>query len=150
MPSIVDLAERISLLRDRITREGADDVRTNTLAVLSLNDRLRRLDPRYRTRDRRRSLGDLVRRAGQSQTNHAAGAAARVAAKRAVLRALDPRAVLARGYAALTEPTSDLPVWGVEHTSPGQDLRLHLIDGTVQTRVENVTPAVPERFGAPA
>ncbi len=150
VPSIIDLAERIALLRERIAREGAEDVRLSTLTLMSLNDRLRRLDPRYRTADRRRSLGDLVRRAGQSQTNYAAGAATRVAAQRDLLRALDPRAVLARGYATLTDPTTDRPVWGVDHTSPGRVLAVHLGNGILHTRIEQITPTVPERLGAHA
>lgn len=150
VPSILDLAERISLLRDHVVRHGANDVRTKALAATLLTDRLRRFDPRRQTADRRRSLGELVRRAGLSQTNQAAGAAARVAANRDLLQALDPRAVLARGYAALSDPLTETPVWGVEQTSAGRDLDLRLENGIVRARVTLVTPSDQDRLGARA
>lgn len=150
VPSILDLSERIALLRARVLRDGADDVRTKSSALDRLSERLGRLDPRRQTADRRRTLGELVRRAGQSQTNQTASAATRVAANRDLLRALDPRAVLGRGYAALSTPPMESPVWGADQVSLGQELNVHLMNGTVRARVSRVTPSAPERLGAGA
>ncbi len=51
------------------------------------------------------------------------------------LQLLDPRLVLQRGYALLTEPESGRPVTSVRQVHPGQALRAALADGEVDVQV---------------
>ena len=55
------------------------------------------------------------------------------------LQLLDPRLVLQRGYALLTDAGSGRPVTSVQQVYPGQDLQAALADGEVAVRV---TPPV--------
>ena len=52
------------------------------------------------------------------------------------LQLLDPRLVLQRGYALLTDPASGHPITSVAQAQPGQPVRAALADGEVDLRVE--------------
>ncbi|HEY8357425.1 MAG TPA: exodeoxyribonuclease VII large subunit [Ramlibacter sp.] len=59
------------------------------------------------------------------------------------LQLLDPRLVLQRGYALLTEPATGKPVTSALQARPGQALRADLADGHVDVRVSTATPNRP-------
>jgi exodeoxyribonuclease VII large subunit len=74
-------------------------------------------------------------RAGQVQ---AARQVQRLDSLEARLSALDPRRVLARGYAWLTD-ASGRPVLSATQLAPGDAARAVLVDGTLEARIEQVT-----------
>src|SRR5439155_26237827 len=51
------------------------------------------------------------------------------------LKLLDPRLVLQRGYALLTDAQAGHPITSVHHVQPGQAVRAVLADGEVDLRV---------------
>jgi exodeoxyribonuclease VII large subunit len=55
------------------------------------------------------------------------------------LQLLDPRLVLQRGYALLTDAASGQPITSVRHAHPGQAVRAALADGEVDLRVDSPT-----------
>jgi len=85
----------------------------------------------------RRATTDTLSRGKQS-----------VAVSGDVLAALDPAAVLRRGYAALQRSTDGLPVFSVTQAEPGTRIVALLADGALESNVEvalprSLQPAVP-------
>ncbi len=105
-----------------------------SLAVERLQARLRQQAPLYRIDQQRMMLDDLGRRltaslAQQLQRRHLQ---AEALAQR--LSALNPRAVLARGYALVQDDAGHVLI-SVKQTHPGQPLRITLSDGSLRARV---------------
>jgi exodeoxyribonuclease VII large subunit len=94
----------------------------------------------------RSALATRVRRAQDELKTHRLGLQASVTERMAAatrrrerlemrLQLLDPRLVLQRGYALLTDAASGHPVTSVAQTHAGQSLRAALADGEVDVRV---------------
>ena len=66
-----------------------------------------------------------------------------VAVSGEVLAALDPTAVLQRGYAALQRTDDGLPVFSVSQAEPGSSIVALLADGSLTSSVETVQPRSP-------
>jgi exodeoxyribonuclease VII large subunit len=80
----------------------------------------------------RRAVSDKVSRCSQS-----------VAVSGDVLAALNPAAVLQRGYAVLQRTDDGLPVFSVSQAEPGTQIVALLADGTLKSSVESVLPRSP-------
>ncbi|MGV3571471.1 MAG: exodeoxyribonuclease VII large subunit [Ramlibacter sp.] len=87
--------------------------------------------------------GGLGRRLGAGTAERLAHASRRIERLDLRLQLLDPRLVLQRGYALLTQPESGKPVTSVAQVQPGQALRADLADGHVDVRVSTATAKAP-------
>jgi exodeoxyribonuclease VII large subunit len=67
-----------------------------------------------------------------------------VAVSSDVLAALDPAAVLRRGYAALQRSADGLPVFSVAQAEPGTRILALLGDGTLESSVDVALPRSPD------
>ena len=79
--------------------------------------------------------GAMGRRLGAGAAERLAHAGRRIERLDLRLQLLDPRLVLQRGYALLTEPDSGKPVTSITQVQAGQALRADLADGHVDVRV---------------
>ena len=61
----------------------------------------------------------------------------------AMLTALDPAAVIRRGYAALQRGNDGIPVFSVAQAAPGTRIVALLADGTLNSSVESTTQRSP-------
>jgi exonuclease VII large subunit len=61
----------------------------------------------------------------------------------ATLAALDPAAVLQRGYAALERSDDGLPVFSISEVEPGTRIVALLADGTLNSSVDSTVPRSP-------
>jgi len=103
-----------------------------------LNDlraRLRLQSPAARVRSDRQHLDDLTYRAGIALRHRLVLQRARLGGAGQRLSALNPLAVLGRGYAAVTGADGVL-VRSVHQVAPGEQLQVQVSDGTFAARVE--------------
>lgn len=82
---------------------------------------------------------DVLIETGERLVHHRLGLAReRLARCAAQLRALDPEAVLARGYAIVKRQDTGRPVTKVSHVQPGDAVAVRVSDGTFDTVVSRV------------
>jgi exodeoxyribonuclease VII large subunit len=72
----------------------------------------------------------------------------RVAGSGDVLTALDPVAVLQRGYAVLQRSDDARPIFSVAQAEPGTRIVARLADGALQSSVEGPLPRSPGAIGS--
>lgn len=104
--------------------------------------RLVRLLPARLAREHER-LAPLQRRLQHGVQRQCQWQAQRLDLLAARLQALDPQALLARGYALLSD-AAGRPLWSAQQAEPGQTLQVRLADGRLQVGVQAV-----ERFKPP-
>jgi exodeoxyribonuclease VII large subunit len=111
--------------------------------LLRLRQALQALQSRARqallqqSRDARRRQQDLAQALGRALPQRLALERLRLQALTARLAAHDPRQVMARGYAWVSDEQGR-PVTSVAQLAPGQMLQASWLDGEAQTRVEHV------------
>lgn len=141
VPSILEIAARIGEARERLERGVALAVGGQRLRLGHLRTHLGRLDPGRSIAPRRALVQGLAVRNARRQRTMLEAARAGLALQTGLLRALDPGAVLGRGYAALSDPVTGAPLSRVMEATPGQTLRADLADGALLGRIETVAPA---------
>jgi exodeoxyribonuclease VII large subunit len=140
VPSIRELADRVAGCGERLARSARQELAGARRPFADLAARLHRLDPANRVRDERRHLIDLRRRLSLCQVAVLLGARGNLAAQEGILRALEPAAVLGRGYAILRDGETNASVGRIEQTAPGRPLVAHFADGSLTARVERISP----------
>jgi exodeoxyribonuclease VII large subunit len=136
VPSIADLSERVQSLESRLVWSLATRRAHTETALLSASRRLVAACPVPTVRKRRIDIETTANRMHRAATHRIARSRQRVAVLSAVLVALDPAAVLQRGYAALQRADDGLPVFSVSQAEPGTRIVAHLADGALQSSVE--------------
>jgi exodeoxyribonuclease VII large subunit len=136
VPSIADLSERVQSLESRLVWSLATRRAHTETALLSASRRLVAACPVPTVRKRRIDIETTAIRMHRAATHRIARSKQRVAVSSSVLVALDPAAVLQRGYAALQRADDGLPVFSVSQAEPGTRIVAHLADGAVQSSVE--------------
>jgi exodeoxyribonuclease VII large subunit len=92
----------------------------------------------------------LAERSARRQRATLDASRARLALQTGLLRALEPRAVLGRGYAVLSDAATRAPIGRVAELAPGRTVRADLADGALVGRIETVEPAPTVRVEAGA
>ncbi|MCC6313269.1 MAG: exodeoxyribonuclease VII large subunit [Thermomicrobiales bacterium] len=135
VPSASELTGRIAAARHRLHRMADLGAESRNLRLVRQRERLRHAHPgrmlehdRVGLAERRTWLDDLRAAAiGQRQDE--------VAWQRAMLRMLEPTAVLGRGYALLSEPASGRPLPRAADVATGDEVRVTLADGSLAAHV---------------
>ncbi|KPL82043.1 hypothetical protein SE15_13050 [Thermanaerothrix daxensis] len=137
-----ELRQQVRHLAHRLAGALAAQVQENARHLLHLRQRLERASPLRRVGEDRQRLDYLSTWAA----HHMAGALRlrrlHLQGLQARLESLNPRAVLARGYAILQRPDGRT-VQRVSQATAGEVLHAHLADGYLSTRVESVHPRPP-------
>ncbi len=141
VPDRRELAGAVAAARERLRAALAERLGEGRGAVAAARRDLARSSPqrlvdtgRGRLDAQARSAGRALRHSGQLQRE-------RVLALERQLAALDPRAVLARGYAVVTDRGSGVPLAGAADAHPGRALRITLADGTFGADVRDADEA---------
>jgi exodeoxyribonuclease VII large subunit len=129
VPSVADLAIRIGEARERLARCAEQVVHAGADDVALLRSRLDRRSPEPAIAARHALVAGLFRRATSRQHAIERESRAKLDAHRATLGALDPRAVLARGYALLHDAGDGTLIGSVTAAAPGRAFHAHLADG---------------------
>ena len=143
VPSIADLSEQLQSLESRLVWSLAARRVNAETALLAESRRLMAACPAPQVRERRIDIETAAIRMRRAATNRIVRDRQSVAVSGEVLAALDPKAVLQRGYAALQRTDDGLPVFSVSQAEPGTGIVALLADGSLKSSVESALPRSP-------
>ncbi|MGH2443419.1 MAG: exodeoxyribonuclease VII large subunit [Chloroflexota bacterium] len=138
--AVPDASARIALahqLRGRLTEQMTHRQRSHRSRLLELNQNLVRCSPQTRLRGQQQRADNLSTAAHRAVRNSMAAKRGQLAGLRGRLVALDPLAILSRGYAVLSDVETGSVVASVAGTAPGRMLRARVSDGDFRARVES-------------
>ena len=134
-PNRADLIPLLADLRGRLGRALTVELDARRSELAGAKNSLSLHSPRNTIRNDRQRLDDLTRRAGAAASHALALQRARLDGWDRRLLALNPLAVLQRGYAVVTRPDGGLVV-SASQVTPGDAIRVRLGDGGFPARVE--------------
>ena len=120
------------LARDQIAEHEADRA--------ALERALERASPRYRIAEYSQRTDDHMHRLGLALTQRLMREQAWLANKRASLAALDPHAVLARGYALVTDALTGSVLRAGQDGSAGRAIHVRVADGSFAATTTGTIP----------
>ena len=136
-PDIREVSALVQSLRGRLHHAVAGDVELARERLNGLMTRRALTHPHERLQPMRERVARL-----RTQVRDAAGRRVKierqnVAVRRTQLQALDPRRVLERGYALVSDTASGQLITSAQGTQQGDRLHIALRDGTLSARVES-------------
>ena len=137
VPDAAALVHRTADLHGEMRVAVWERFRAARSAWRELNRALLAASPGSRLRGRRQRTDELALQADRAMESHLRTNRARVEALRAQLQALDPLAVLSRGYAVLSEVGSGKVITSAGAARPGLLLRAQVADGEFRVRTED-------------
>jgi exodeoxyribonuclease VII large subunit len=140
VPSIAELGERLLSLESRLIWSLAARRADGDAALQAAARRLLASCPVPRLREHSSELGTAANRMRRAVGDRVSRGKLSVALSGDVLAALNPAAVLQRGYAALQRADDRLPVFSVAQAEPGTTIVALLADGTLKSSVDVVLP----------
>jgi len=140
VPSIAELGERLLSLESRLIWSLAARRADGDAALQAAARRLLASCPVPRLREHSSELGTAANRMRRAVGDRVSRGKLSVALSGDVLAALNPAAVLQRGYAALRRADDRLPVFSVAQAEPGTTIVALLADGTLKSSVDVVLP----------
>jgi exodeoxyribonuclease VII large subunit len=140
VPSIVELSERLLSLESRLIWSLAALRAAGDAAFHAASRRLVASCPEPGLRERRSDIATAATRMRRAVTEKVSSGKLSVAGSGDVLTALDPTAVLQRGYAALQRSDDGLPIFSVAQAEPGTPFVAILADGALNSSVDLALP----------
>jgi exodeoxyribonuclease VII large subunit len=138
-PDGMELRHKVRQLERRLASALEARVQDEMHRLVLLRQQLERLSPLRRVREDRQRLDYLSTWAAHHIISGLHLRRLRLESLDARLESLNPRAVLARGYAILQRPDGQVVQW-VAQAQCGETLHAHLADGYLVTRVESLHP----------
>lgn len=136
VPDLRALVTEAGRLHAQLSQAMQHRIRMDRRRWLDANRALLRSSPDNRVRLQRQRSDILVRSARRAIEQHLRMERARLVGLQAQLAALDPLAILQRGYAVLFDPRTGGVVSRTEQTTAGQRLGARVADGVIRLRVE--------------
>ncbi|HHB90135.1 MAG TPA: exodeoxyribonuclease VII large subunit [Anaerolineae bacterium] len=127
-PDIAEFRRLLEAYRARLDELMAGEIEARRQEVAQLQAILKRYAPLYRIDQQRLMVDELSRRLSAAMGHRLRGHRMEVAGLAQRLTALNPKAVLARGY-ALVQDDDGRVIDSVRKTHPGQHLRITVADG---------------------
>ena len=134
-PNRADLLISLQDLLNRNRRSLETILNNNRWVVNHAENRLHLVSPRTRIRTDRQLLDDLMRRAGSASRHRLKLHSSAITSLQQRLAALNPLAVLQRGYAVVTASDGST-IRSVQQVQPGAGLQVRVSDGSFAARVE--------------
>ena len=135
-PDVRELGGAVAALLAASTAQINLRLDAGRAAVEGLAQRAGRVSPDRRLAHHRQRIDDLNRRASLAMTHHLHSARQRLTGTRLHLAALDPTAVLARGYAIVSRPDG-VVISSTVQVAAGDPLRVRVADGEFGAAVTN-------------
>ena len=135
-PDRADLQLAIAELTQRSVRAVLSHTNTHRWSLGDLENRLARCSPFSRIQRDRQRLDELSYRASTALTHHMRIQRTQHTGLAQRLAALNPRSVIARGYAVVSQPDGTI-VRRVAQAHPGDHLNIHVSDGKFAAEVLN-------------
>ena len=136
VPSIADLSERLQSMESRLIWSLAVRRANADMALREASRRLVASDPSPQLWKCRTDIETAALRLRGAAVDRISRGMHDVAVAGDVLAALDPAAVLRRGYAALQRSDNGLPVFSVAQVEPGTRIVALLADGALSSSVD--------------
>jgi exodeoxyribonuclease VII large subunit len=130
--TMIDLRAAISSLRSRLTAATLNLLAEHKTSLSSLASKLRYVSPERRVQSGRQRVDELTRRARSSLFHQVQLHSAHIRGMQRRLQALNPMAVLGRGYAVVTRKNDDSVVSRVEQAS--DEMRVRVSDGEFEVK----------------
>ncbi|HET6594294.1 MAG TPA: exodeoxyribonuclease VII large subunit [Anaerolineales bacterium] len=130
--TMIDLRAAISSLRSRLTAATLNLLAEHKTSLSSLASELRYVSPERRVQSGRQRVDELTRRARSSLFHQVQLHSAHIRGMQRRLQALNPMAVLGRGYAVVTRKNDDSVVSRVEQAS--DEMRVRVSDGEFEVK----------------
>jgi len=144
VPDITELRLDLSAEIDLLRRASLAQVAEKRWAFSRLQQRLDLRSPRLRIQNDRQRLDEMEHRSRIALRNVQRMDRAALQALTQHLQALDPLAVMRRGFAVVSRWDGQ-PVTALVDVSLDQDVDVHLVDGAFTAHVTGLTPADPEK-----
>ena len=135
-----DLLLNLTALSGTITDFDFEQIQTATQALQLAQAELRRTAPINRVTNALQRLDDLRERLDLAVNYPLRAAELNLSTSAARLHALDPRAVLSRGYAILTDRSSGRVLSSVKSAFLGQETLIQLQDGSLGATIKSINP----------
>jgi exodeoxyribonuclease VII large subunit len=136
VPDVGSLIQRAVALQSEMNAAVVERLRAARLRWRDDNRGLLSASPGNRLRVQRQRADELGQHADRSVMLHLRTKRTRLDALRAQLEALDPLAILSRGYAVLSDVDTGTVVSSVTSAPPGRLLRAQVADGEFAVRTE--------------
>ena len=143
VPNMVALSAQVSYLKESAWTALSRQLHQQRQGVASMVQRIGRSGPDINLW--RRSVDDLTQDAWATLTQRLRLSQAELAGFESRVRALDPVAVLARGYAIVEKEQSREAVTSAGQVADGDPLRITLSDGTIPATVGTTQAPAPAR-----
>ena len=147
VPNLVSIGAQVAYLRESAWTALSRQLHQQRQGVATLMQRIGRSGPDVNLW--RRSVDDLTQDAWDALNQRLLLGRAELSGLESRVRALDPAAVLARGYAIVEKGRSQEAITSASQVSDGDPLRITLSDGTVPATVGSSRPAAPTRRARP-
>ena len=147
VPNLVSLGAQVAYLKESARTALSRQLHQQRQGVATLMQRIGRSGPDVNLW--RRSVDDLTQDAWDALNQRLLLGRAELSGLESRVRALDPAAVLARGYAIVEKGRSQEAITSASQVSDGDPLRITLSDGTVPATVGSSRPAAPTRRARP-
>ncbi len=139
IPRIEDMLERLMSARNRLALRMEDKLRRLQDKLEQKRLRLMNVSPAYRLRQQRQRHGELQDRLTALMRARLDAARHRLALLAERLNGASPLVRLTSGYSYVAG-TNGRAVKSAGQVSPGDELRIHLIDGVITARAEQIEP----------
>jgi exodeoxyribonuclease VII large subunit len=136
VPDVGSLVQRTADLHGEMTVAISERTRAARLRWRDVNRAFLNASPGNRLRVQRQRADELAQNAERSIGLHLRTKRARLDALRGQLQALDPLAILSRGYAVLSDLETGRVVSSTQSARPGRLLRAQVSDGEFTVRTE--------------
>jgi exodeoxyribonuclease VII large subunit len=130
--TMIDLHASLQNYRTRLVSATLKFLAEQKTSLASLVSQLRFVSPERRIQSERQRVDELTRRARSSLFHHIRLQSAHITGMQRRLEALNPNAVLARGYAVVTRKDDGSVVSRVEHAS--EEMKVRVSDGEFEVR----------------
>lgn len=137
-PSRADLIAELDGMRDRLDDAMLEHIAQNRIDLESLVWRIDRASPDRRIQNERQALDTLQARALRGLSHTVQLQRAHMGGLQSRLSALNPAAILQRGFALVERPGGGL-VRSINQAQPGDPLTIRIVDGSLGVRVEQVS-----------
>jgi exodeoxyribonuclease VII large subunit len=142
VPSRYEVQAELNGIRRRLHQAVAGDVRLARQRLDTMRRRRVLTDPLAPYRQWHARVQELRTRVRAAVERRVKIERQTVAWRRAQLRALDPRRVLERGYALVTDAATGNVVTSARQPREGQNLRILLHDGTIDATVDGIDNSI--------
>lgn len=136
VPDVAALVDRLTAHHQAMAQTMEHRLQSARRQWLDKNRALVRSSPQNRLRQQQQRTDDLLRSSRRAVHVHLRTKRARLLADRGKLDALDPLAILSRGYAVLTDVRNGRVINSVEQVESGSQLRAQVADGEFMVRSE--------------